>query len=40
MLSAFYEFLEPVVHELNYWGEKEGAVMANNHSLLNAVSFT
>ena len=25
MLSAFYEFLGPIVHELNYWGEKEGA---------------
>ena len=25
MLSAFYEFLGPVVHELSYWGEKEGA---------------
>ena len=25
MLSAFYEFLGPVVHDLSYWGEKEGA---------------
>ena len=25
ILTAFFEFLEPVVHNLKYWGEKEGA---------------